>query len=483
MAATTESATIDLANLTLNDEGGNEEGQASEEELDENALDGYITTDRRIHPDIVEAIYSTDRSTRLEATIKIRRLLQSQKRPPEVVVQPVIDSGLIPEIIKMLSSDDPEFLWEATWIVVNITAGSPEQTSTVVEAGVIPKLVTLFPISPDNVRINILMTVGNMLGDSKHLRRITVREGGFKLALDILRDPDNHSESCVGSAAWAVGSATTLEYGGFPDNELAAQTIPVLTTFIRQNGDALSESLIEAVVALQQLSVHHDVATAISKSGITHQIVQLCTANDHRLREKALRLIIHMSGGSDHTVQEMMDADCLSALDSCVAKHARSRGMACSAVANIARGTSSQVRALVESPLLPRMLEVLSDSAELLSSSLEAARVMLNLVQVATVNLELLDPIVEAGYLERLSQGLSSDDSYMLMIHLQAMDQILGAKWDGRQRALERFNASDGPRRLRDLRVRKSTRKSEPAKVARKIVETHFPELSKWPRV
>lgn len=129
----------------------------------------------------------------------------------------------------MLSSDDPDFLWELTWIVVNITAGSTEQALTAVEAGVIPKLVTLFPISPDNVRVNILMTVGNLLGDSKHLRFVTIRGGAFKLALDVLRDPNNHSEKCVESAAWAVGSATTLAYNGLPDAELVCQYPRVLS--------------------------------------------------------------------------------------------------------------------------------------------------------------------------------------------------------------------------------------------------------------
>ncbi|KAG8894968.1 hypothetical protein FRC01_012647, partial [Tulasnella sp. 417] len=60
--------------------------------------------------------------------------------------------------------------------------------------------------------------------------------------------------------------------------------------------------------------------------------------------------------------------------------------------------------------------------------------------------------MVNAGYLEGLSNGLLSSHSTMLGIHLQAIEQILNAKWDGRQRLLERFDVSDGPRRLRDLR-------------------------------
>ncbi|KAG8962865.1 Importin alpha subunit (Karyopherin alpha subunit) (Serine-rich RNA polymerase I suppressor protein) [Tulasnella sp. 408] len=480
----TKSALVEsLANRTLDNDEKRTEDEVSEEELDENELEGYVTTDQRIHPEIVEAIHSADRSTRLEATIKIRRLLECQRWEPHEVVQPVIDSGLLPEIVKMLSLDDLDFLWESTCIVVNITAGSTKQIFTVVETGVVPKLVTLFPISPDNVRVNILITVGNLLGDSKQLRFVTIRDGGFKLALDVLRDPGDHSEKCVESAAWAVGSATTLQYDRFPDAELAAQTITVLTTFIRQNDDGISESLTEAVIALQQLSHQCDVTAAILKGGITRQIVQLCTAKDTRLREHVLRLIIHMSRGGDDSVQEMMDANCLEVLDSCIAEYSLSRRTAYSAVAELARGPSSLVRALAESPLLSRILHILSQSEENLALKREAANVPLNMTRTATSQIELLDPMIKAGYLEAVSQGLLSDESCMVAIQLEMMEQILGAKWDGRQRALERFKALDGPRRLRDVMMRRSPRKTEAVKVARKILEAHFPEYSKWPRV
>ncbi|KAG8924032.1 hypothetical protein FRC01_012011, partial [Tulasnella sp. 417] len=309
MAATPESPLIgSLGNLTLDDEDGEEEDETSEEELDENVLDGYMTNDRRIHPDIVEGIQSMDRNTRLDATVKIRRLLQSERWSPAVVVQPVLDSGLLPEIIKMLSSDDHEFLWESTWIVVNITAGSSEQTSTVVQAGVIPKLVTLFRTSPDNVRINILMAIGNVLGDSEHLRQVAIREGGFELALDVLRDPDNHSPSCVDSAAWTMTSATTSNYGGLPDDDLAARTVLVLATFIHNHGDDISESLVEAVTALRQLSIHRNVTAVVKQCGINSQIFRLFTAENDRLREAALYLVVNMSRESDASLQEMMDA-------------------------------------------------------------------------------------------------------------------------------------------------------------------------------
>ncbi|KAG9021352.1 hypothetical protein FS837_007328, partial [Tulasnella sp. UAMH 9824] len=417
MPSATDSTPIEtFANLTLNENSINREDEAPEEELDD------------------------DRSLRLKATIKIRRLLTSEK---EESLQPVLDSGVLPAILYMLSLDDLEFLSEATWILVNTTAGSSEQTSRVVEAGALPKLISLFPTATGAIKENVLMTFGNTMGDSEHLRQVAIREGGFELALAVLRVPEDHSTGCVATAAWTVANALTQDSGDFPEDRLVAEMILVLTTFIRNQGGDVSEPLTEVVRALRQLSVHRDVKAAISASGVTHQIIGLCTELDKPLREDAFRLAIHIGGGDETSVKALLQA---SALDYYAAQQAQSRK---SALENIA---SPPEQALTEFPLLPRILQILSGSTDPGRLRSEAAGLTLDLDQIAARNLEIFDLMVEASYLEALSQALLSDDSDRLGINLHALEQILNAKWGGRQRAMERFEASDGPRRLRDLR-------------------------------
>lgn len=257
----------------------------------------------------------------------------------------------------------------------------------------------------------------------------------------------------------------------------AAQMIAVLTSFIRNRGDKVSDSLTQVVCALRQLSVHHNVTAAISESEATRHIVRLCTEKDDDLRAEALTLVILMSGGGQGSLQALVDASCLSALDSCAAEQARSRGPELEDIA------PQWNQALIELPLLPCILQTLSDSTETRRQRAEAALLTMKLEQVVSINFEVLDLMVEAGYLEALSQALLSNDSRTLNINLHALEQVLNAKWDGRERAVERFKASDGPRCLRDLRVRRVTRKTAAATVARRVLQTHFPEFSKWPRV
>lgn len=217
-----------------------------------------------------------------------------------------------------------------------------------------------------------------------------------------------------------------------------------------------------------------DVTTAIRDSGVTSQIVRLCTEKDKRSREDALRLAVHMGGGGEGAVEELLQA---SALDSLAAEQAQTGETALEDTA------PPRDQALMELPLLPRILQVLSGSTNPWKLRSEAAGRTLNLEQIASKNLEIFDLMVEADYTEALSQALLSDDSDRLEINLQALEQILNATWGGRQRVTERFEASDGPRRLRHLRVRRHTRGTAASGMAQGILRTHFPEFSKWPRV
>ncbi|KAG8916478.1 Importin subunit alpha-1 [Tulasnella sp. 417] len=475
MAAMTEIESF--ANLTLNDGGLKAEEDFSKEELDAIGRDeDTIISDKRL----LKALNSSDQKLRLSAAIGVRRLSQSEIQPIATRIQPILDAGILPAIIDLLSSDDRGLLYEATWILVNITAGSTEQTAEVVEAGALPKLVPLFPVSPDNIKENILMIAGNILGDSKHLRLVGIREGGFKLALDVLRAPEDYSTGCVGTAAWVTATASSLEHGGFPDDGLAAEMTLVLTTFIQNQRANLSESFREAVSALRRLAAHRDITNAISERGITCQLVQICTEGNKYSREDALRLLIQIGGGGVDSVRAMMGSSCLGGLsDSRDAEPLGSRGTTCSAPEYTGPKWD---KALMEFPLLPRILQILPDPGSTEEQEFRVGPTM-DPARLAAINLETLDRMVEADYLEALSQALLSDDRRRIGVNLHALEQILNAKWDGRQRAVDRFTASGGPGRLRDLRASRNTRKTEAASVARRVLQTHFPEFSKWPRV
>lgn len=62
----------------------------------------------------------------MHSLIGIRRIIS--KEMMKETIQQVIDSGIVPELIKMLKLKEfPQFQLEACWIITNIASGSSSQ--------------------------------------------------------------------------------------------------------------------------------------------------------------------------------------------------------------------------------------------------------------------------------------------------------------------------------------------------------------------
>ncbi|KAG8913099.1 Importin alpha subunit (Karyopherin alpha subunit) (Serine-rich RNA polymerase I suppressor protein), partial [Tulasnella sp. 408] len=285
-------AVEDLGSISLqgkpSDEGWKEDSDSE--------LDSFITEDQKIIPAIIGDIRSDDRRTRLIATTKIRRLLQC--RPPEVGVQPVINSGLVPTVVEMLSADDNKFRAEAAWIVSNIASGTSAQTATVVEAGAIPKLVAMFPTHISDVQENALWALGNIGGDCERFRDMVAEAGGIQPPLDVLDAPEKHTEKVQNTASWVLTCYLTPRYAEFGLNVIG-QMIPILAKFLRGAPvDTNYETLGYIVIALDRICVNEAAAEPTISTGILPRLVELCTADNTELRCNAIRCVGRFTAGT-----------------------------------------------------------------------------------------------------------------------------------------------------------------------------------------
>ena len=55
----------------------------------------------------------------------------------------VIQSNVLPDIVKLLKSDRHESQFEASWVLTNIAAGLAHHTQAVVTSGAVPRLIDL----------------------------------------------------------------------------------------------------------------------------------------------------------------------------------------------------------------------------------------------------------------------------------------------------------------------------------------------------
>lgn len=468
-----------LGSMSLQDKPTNDDW----EEANEAELDSFITEDQEIIPAIISDIRSDDRRTRLIATIKIRRLLQ--KRPPHVGVQPVINSGLVPAVVEMLSVEDPKFRAEAAWIVSNIASGTSEQTSTVVEAGAIPKLVAMFPTDVSDVQENALWALGNIGGDSERFRDMVVEAGGIKPPLDVLDAPANYTEKVRNTASWVLTCYLTPRRAEF-GLDVTSKMIPILAKFLRgpEDLEISWETQGYAVKALDQICANEAAAELTIKTGILSRLVELCTKGDTDLRYNAIRCVGQFTAGSEACTDAAIEAGFLDALKACIFHQmVMIRENACWAVSNVAAGSLSQVQALLKASLLPILVAVVGDKQEVQKPRNEATWALANLVNTALVHPELVDPLIEGQCVEAFSDALVTQHYNTQRLAVQSLQKLLGRESRNQDKIRELLKAADGIARLRAVRDSGITRGSEVGRTAHEILKDHYPDFVKRARV
>ncbi|KIO25532.1 hypothetical protein M407DRAFT_25129 [Tulasnella calospora MUT 4182] len=438
----------------------------TDEDSDEIELKSYITDDLHIVSEIVSGIHSADREVRLAATVKVRRLTQDLI---ELARQPVINSGLLEPIVGMLSSDDLKLCAEAAWILANVTSGTSEQTTAVVAAGAIPKLVALFPSESTDVLDNALGVLGNIGGDSQHLRDLVVQEGGVKPVLDVLDTPENHEPKVVDTAAWAL----SFYLDSRKEQKLGYEVhmIPVLIKFIQNTTDETLEAFTDVLRSLDRISFNETAAEAIIATGITSRLVELCAAKNDNLRYHAVHCLGEFTSGSEASTEAPIEAGFLRVMKSCIeSEHVGTRQMACWAASNIAAGSLSQAQALFDNDLIPSIFQVISNQEEETETRYDAVWVLFNLADKGRKHNELLVRLVQGNCMEAISIGLSSFHHMTLHNLIRALEYITSTQWSGQEEALERFKVAGGASRLASIRYGPETPVRRMAKIIPGII-------------
>ncbi|KAG9046217.1 hypothetical protein FS837_004849 [Tulasnella sp. UAMH 9824] len=414
-------------------------------------LDSFITVDRKIIPAIVSDIRSDDRRTRLIATTKIRRLLQC--RPANVVVQPVIDSGLVPTVIEMLSVDDNKLRAEAAWIVSNIVSGTSEQTATVVEAGAIPKLVAMLPTDVTSVQENVLWALEDIGADCEEFRDMVVEAGGIQALLDVLDAPEKYTEKVQNTASWALNFYLTTRYAEL-GLDVMSQMIPILAKFLRGAPDNSNyETLRYAVHALDEICANDEAAELTITTGILPRLVEFCAKDGADLSHHAVSCVGRFTAGS--STDAVIAAGFLEALKPCISHR------------------------LVKI----RLVTVARDKQEVPVTRKHVIRTLANLVDMVLIDPELVDPLIVGGCVEAFSGAMATHDALTQRFAVRSLRTLLGGGSRNQGKISELFKAAGGIARLRALRDENDTRGSEVGMTAHEILRKHYPNFAQRPRV
>mmetsp|Transcript_45341 Transcript_45341/g.66779 ORF Transcript_45341/g.66779 Transcript_45341/m.66779 type:complete len:563 (+) Transcript_45341:167-1855(+) len=349
----------------------------------------------------------------LDAVRGFRRMLSMEYSPP---VREVIDCGVLPTFVSLLSRNDfLDIQFEASWALTNVA--STEYTRVIVDIGAVPPLVALLTSPSADVREQSAWCLGNVAGDSPVLRDHVLQSGAMGPILQNIVQPA--SQSLLGNVVWALSNFCRGKPQ--PDLALVESCIPHLA-YLLQNEK--KDIVMDACWALSYLSDGDDdrIQTVIN-GGVVPLLVSLLERDESSIITPVLRTLGNCVSGSDDQTQVVIDSGFLQHLRNLLAHSKRNiRKETCWLISNIAAGTKDQIGSLISMPRELSVVVSLIQTAEW-EVRKEALWVVSN---IATGGSDIqIQLIVELGAIEALCEMLTVADAQIVMVSLEAIENIL----------------------------------------------------------
>jgi len=351
----------------------------------------FVHLKPRLYSECLEEIYN--------AIYECRTILSVEINPP---IQEIIDTGIVPRIIKLLNKayleslvadedeqGDPEvnarliskIRLEAAWTLTNIAAGNSSQTEYIVSINAVPPIIEML-FEEDHVLVDqAIWALGNVAGDSIKLRNMILDMDVLPIIIRLIekyRTLPKHIK-ILRNLVWVSSSLVrgrdhpphpeilklvfnTIEPMAFMnDQEIVADSFWCFSYIADVGGDMLdmvvrSEllnrcySLMEAFTASLNKSMRHD--TVLAKIGA----FSICPM---------IRMLGNVVTGPDDATEIIIEKGFLRFFSDIYYKYdnkkvARVRKEICWLISNVAAGTEAQAALLCSTNLVELLIDAIS---------------------------------------------------------------------------------------------------------------------------
>ncbi|GMH42429.1 hypothetical protein BSKO_10348 [Bryopsis sp. KO-2023] len=198
-----------------------------------------------------------DRKKQLEGLRYFRRMLCEDNNPH---VQQIISMGLVPHFVAALRADDfPQLQVEAAWALTNVSAGTTEETSVVVDNGGMSVLVELMNSKKSDLKEQAIWAVGNIAAEGKFRDDLVEKEALQRLLETLTGGLVDLTTRRIGT--WALANFVRQRLKALnPDTkpEECTQVVAVLRELLKDDD---TDIVIDAAWAVSSMSGwgHHAV--------------------------------------------------------------------------------------------------------------------------------------------------------------------------------------------------------------------------------
>ncbi|KAH9817932.1 armadillo-type protein [Melampsora americana] len=156
---------------------------------------------------LTKLIYSMDEEVLIDACWAISYLSDGSNDK----IQTVIESGVVRRLVDLLMHSSTAVQTPALRSVGNIVTGDDLQTQVVIASGALPALLSLLSSSKDGIRKEACWTISNITAGSPHQIQAVIEANIIPPLINILQNADFKTKK---EAAWAISNATS---GGLQD--------------------------------------------------------------------------------------------------------------------------------------------------------------------------------------------------------------------------------------------------------------------------
>jgi importin subunit alpha-6/7 len=198
---------------------------------------------------------------------------------PITVHSPLLCRLFVPALAALLHSDDKDVLQDALWGLSYITDGDDDRIQTVLDSGIVGKIVSLLGHESNGVVVPALRTAGNIVTGSDHQTQAVINAG---IAQHLVRLMKSERRNVRREATWAVSN-------------IAAGTPPQVAGLVSYPG--IVQGIVE-LLAGAEWNVRKEAAWAVSNlcssptavlvdalvaNGVLAPLVEACKVEDNRI--------------------------------------------------------------------------------------------------------------------------------------------------------------------------------------------------------
>ncbi|KAK8473717.1 hypothetical protein PHAVU_001G224500 [Phaseolus vulgaris] len=342
----------------------------------------------------------------------VKRLYQA---PP---VDEVVKNGILPRFVELLSRDDaPQLQIEVLWILSNFASGTSQHKSAVVELGVIPILVNLLSSTDGDTREEAVCLLGNIVADSPDHRDLALNHGALKPLLCQLQP---HSTLyMLRNATWCL---SVLFLGMPPVNfEQVKIALPALQQLVHATDEEVLTDTCWALAYLSEGQIGK--SQAIVELGVCPRLVQLLQHPSHSVIIPALQALGNIAAGDEAQAQFLIDNQLLPCLHQLLTREYTKSIFkeACWTIANITAGTRAQIQAVFDANIIPPLVQILH-TAEF-EVKREAVCAIYNVTSKGSY--DNVRSLAAVGCIEAVCELLTCPDPKMVTLCLEGLVNIL----------------------------------------------------------